>query len=90
MTKESSLIRTESEPQIVISLVNESQSSPILKARRQREYTNLERLEARLMRSRSAISEAKIRNQTQDSEYTPIGPMYWNAKAFHRYYSAYL
>lgn len=62
MTKESSLSRIE--PQIVVSLGNESQNQTIIKARRQREYTNLERLEAHLMRSRYVISEAKIGNQS--------------------------
>ncbi|WCJ34401.1 Exostosin family protein [Euphorbia peplus] len=49
-------------------------------------YTNLERVEAGLQNARVAIKEARIGNQTNDSEYFPMGPMYWNAKVFHRSY----
>ncbi|KAM6568686.1 hypothetical protein CsatB_016671 [Cannabis sativa] len=81
----------ESGGEIVVSLginINESDHEipPIIRARRQRVYTKLERLEGSLIRARSVISEAKIGNQTQDSQYTPDGPMYWNPKAFHRSY----
>lgn len=57
-----------------------------LKAGVQREFSNLERLEASLQRARAAISKAKHENQTQDPDYVPVGPLYWNANAFHRSY----
>ena len=65
--------------------MSEPELVPLVKARREREFTHLEQLEGRLMKARSAIREAKIGNQTEDPEYIPIGPTYWNAKAFHRY-----
>ncbi|XP_050226612.1 probable glycosyltransferase At5g03795 [Mercurialis annua] len=49
-------------------------------------FTNLERIEAGLQNARGAIKEAKNGNQSHDSEYVPIGPMYWNSKVFHRSY----
>jgi hypothetical protein len=63
----------------IVPPMNES----LLKARR--DYTNLDRLEAGLRRARTAIKEAKQGNQTQDPDYVPIGPMYRDANAFHRY-----
>ncbi|KAA8516638.1 hypothetical protein F0562_016856 [Nyssa sinensis] len=57
-----------------------------LKMRSQKKYSNLERVEAGLAQARAAIKEAKNGNQTQDPDYIPSGPMYWNANAFHRSY----
>lgn len=56
----------------------------VVKARKQREFTKLEKIEAGLRRARAAIKEAKFLNQTHDPDLVPSGPMYWNAKAFHR------
>ncbi|XP_022972675.1 probable glycosyltransferase At5g03795 [Cucurbita maxima] len=58
----------------------------VVKSRKQREFTKLEKIEAGLRRARAAIKEAKFLNQTHDPDLVPNGPMYWNAKAFHRSY----
>ncbi|XVE76063.1 hypothetical protein DITRI_Ditri12bG0142700 [Diplodiscus trichospermus] len=65
--------------------LNESNISLPLKERRQ-VRTRLDKLEAGLQRARAAIKEAKNKSQLQDPDYVPIGPMYWDAKAFHRSY----
>lgn len=67
----------------IVPPMNESDHVPLLKARR--DYTNLDRIEAGLRRARAAIKEAKQGNQTQDPDFVPIGPMYRDANAFHRY-----
>ncbi|XP_047326351.1 probable glycosyltransferase At5g03795 [Impatiens glandulifera] len=49
-------------------------------------YSNLERLEARLGQVRATIRKAKGDDRLTDSDFVLDGPMYWNPTAFHRSY----
>ena len=57
---------------------------PLTREIKQPKLNILDRIEAGLRQARAAIREAKNGNQTQDPDYVPMGPMYHNAKAFHR------
>lgn len=46
----------------------------------------LNKAEVGLFRARAAIRAAIYGNQSQDPDFLPTGPMYWNAKSFHRSY----
>ncbi|KAL2229349.1 UNVERIFIED_CONTAM: putative glycosyltransferase [Sesamum indicum] len=56
--------------------------------RPEKRYSDLEMVEADLVQARAAIREAIVTggNQTEDPDYIPNGPMYWNSKVFHRSY----
>ncbi|XVF76310.1 hypothetical protein PTKIN_Ptkin13bG0256100 [Pterospermum kingtungense] len=64
--------------------LNESFALPLKQSRQVR--TRLDKLEAGLQRARSAIKQARNGSQLRDPDYVPIGPMYWDSKAFHRSY----
>ncbi|KAK8337150.1 hypothetical protein V6Z11_A09G168900 [Gossypium hirsutum] len=68
-------------PNNATTSLNETIALPLKHSRQVR--TKLDKVEAGLQRARSAIREAKNGSQLQDPDYVPIGPMYWDAKAFH-------
>ncbi|XP_047331984.1 probable glycosyltransferase At5g03795 [Impatiens glandulifera] len=89
---------------MVVSSSSNSSSSSQLKDRENRhvsnksdniglskhkQYSRLEKLEARLQQARIIIRNGKrdkIQHDHPDPDYTPNGPMYWNSSSFHRSY----
>lgn len=44
----------------------------------------IEKIEFQLQKARVAIKAASTDDPVDDPDYVPLGPMYWNAKVFHR------
>ncbi|PSS34919.1 Glycosyltransferase [Actinidia chinensis var. chinensis] len=66
--------------------INESHTVPMM-ASSKRKLSKLMKLEVSLGQARAAIKEATTYgNQTQDPDFVPTGPMYWNTNAFQRSY----
>lgn len=84
--KEETTVTTNGTSSPTDSLLNESHANP-MKPNRETVRTSLQRLEAGLQRARAAIKEASISgyHPLEDPDYVPIGPIYRDAKAFHRY-----
>lgn len=61
--------------------VTSTASSEVIK---KRVLSNLEKIELELQKARAAIKAASIDDSVDDPDYVPLGPMYWNAKVFHR------
>lgn len=51
---------------------------------KKRVVSNLEKIEFELQKARVAIKAASMDDPVDDPDYVPLGPMYWNAKVFHR------
>lgn len=88
-TNEAALLRgvTLNSTSIVVSTLNGAHAPPMRKSQFEKVAgTALECIEAGLQSARAVIKDAQHENQTYDPEFTPVGPMYWNANAFHRSY----
>ncbi|XP_019187799.1 PREDICTED: probable glycosyltransferase At5g03795 [Ipomoea nil] len=82
--KEENLNISSSIPSIISS---SNETGTPLQVTIKRKFRNLERLEANLGKARAAIRAAVHGiNQTDDHDYVPTGPVYWNANVFHRSY----
>ena len=64
--------------------INDSHTLP-MRASPKRKLSKLMKLEVSLGQARAAIKEARTYgNQTQDQDFVPTGPIYWNTNAFLR------
>lgn len=61
--------------------VTSTASSELMK---KRVTTKIDKIEFELQKARVAIKAASMDDPVDDPDYAPLGPMYWNAKVFHR------
>ncbi|XP_013626452.1 PREDICTED: probable glycosyltransferase At5g03795 [Brassica oleracea var. oleracea] len=68
---------------LVSNNVTSTAASELMK---KRVTKKIDKIEFELQKARVAVKAASMDDPVDDPDYVPIGPMYWNAKVFHRSY----
>lgn len=71
---------------ITTTSFNETHAIPLSSRINNKRFTQLEKLEAEMRNARNVIRGGSATNSSSsnDPDYVPIGPMYWNPNSFHR------